>query len=124
MNQYIDGFAFPILKTKLKVYKEIAEKIAEIWKVHGAINYKEFVSDGLEMQGTLSFNDLLKTNERECVIFGWLTFESKEARDLAHKKVASDIRMNDLIQPLLAPKNPIFDAQKMAFGGFQEFIAK
>lgn len=124
MNHYIDGFAFPILKSKVDTYKEIVEKVADIWKEYGALNYQEYVSEGSPMEGTLSFDQVLQANSDECIIFGWLTFDSKEARNIAHEKVASDKRMNDLIQPLLITDHPIFDAKKMAFGGFRSLIEK
>jgi len=47
MAKYIDGYVFPIATEHLNEYKRIAEKVAEIWKEHGALAYFEYVSDGL-----------------------------------------------------------------------------
>lgn len=37
MTQYIDGFLLPVPRIHLKEYKNVAEKVAEIWKEYGAI---------------------------------------------------------------------------------------
>ncbi len=39
MAMYIDGFAFPIPKAHLDEYKEVVDKVAEIWKEYGATGY-------------------------------------------------------------------------------------
>ena len=119
MQQYIDGYVFPISTDKLSVYKEVVKKVAEIWKEHGAINYTENIYDDLSIEGTRSFVDVLASKENETIIFGWIIFESRDARDLAHKKVAEDKRMAEIVSPLTDKTDPIFDAERMAFGGFK-----
>jgi len=47
-----------------------------------------------------------------------VVFESREARNLANEKVAADPRMADLINS----SNSGFDAERMAYGGFQQFV--
>lgn len=118
MKHYIDGYVFPIATNQLSIYKEVAEKIAEIWKEYGALNYSEYVCTDLNLEGTKSFADITTSKEDETIIFGWIVFESREARNLAHKKIAEDPKMADLISPLTDQTNPIFDATRMFFGGF------
>ncbi len=122
MPNYIDGYVFPILQENLDAYKSAAEKIAAIWKEHGALSYSEYVSDGLAMDGIPSFHSLLETKANETVVFGWIVFESREARDLAHERVSADKRMTALAAPLMDSSRLIFDASKMVFGGFQSLI--
>lgn len=124
MSNYIDGFVFPILKNHLEEYKKIATQVGEIWKEYGALNYVECLGDHLNFEGTKSFSDVLNTQENEVVIFGWVTFPSKEIRDLAHKKVPEDPRMNELVAPLMNPEKLVFDASRMVFGGFETFSQK
>lgn len=118
MAHYIDGFAFPIALDRLDAYKEVAEAVAMIWKEHGALDYFEYVGDDMKMDGTQSFSDLLSTTRDETVVFGWVVFASREARDLANAKVAADPRMADLVD---APRLG-FDAQRMAYGGFKSLV--
>lgn len=118
MSNYIDGFVFPILRDRLDGYRRLAEAAADIWKEHGALDYREFVGDDLIREGTRSFTDLTASADGEVIVFGWVEFESREARDLANEKVAADPRMAALIRS----SNSGFDAERMAYGGFLSFI--
>lgn len=122
MPNYIDGFTFPILRKHLESYKRVAETVADIWKEHGALAYFEYVGDDLKLEGTLSFTECLNAKEDEIIIFGWVVFESRKARDLANKRVSADPRMKDLVAPLMEHKPIIFDARRMAYGGFKSLI--
>ncbi len=122
MAHYIDGFVLPVPRDRLNEYKRVVEAVAEIWKEHGALDYWEYVGDDLNLQGTRSFTDLVAATEDETIVFGWVVFDSREARDLANEKVAADPRMADLIDPLIDPSNPVFDAKRMAYGGFQSLV--
>ena len=119
MANYIDGFVLPIPRARLGDYQRVVEAVAEIWKEHGALEYWECVGDDLKLEGTRSFTDLVSAGEDEAVLFGWVVFESREARDLANEKVSADPRMADLVDPA----NSGFDAQRMAYGGFRPFVS-
>lgn len=122
MKNYIDGFVFPISRTHLDEYKCVALSVAEIWKEHGALAYFEYLADDMKLEGTQSFTGLISTSEDETVIFGWVVFESRESRDHIHQLVADDLRMKQLVEPLIDPNKIIFDAKRMVYGGFQSFI--
>ena len=122
MNNYIDGFVFPLQSIYLNEYKEAAEKIAEIWKEYGALAYFEFVGDDMFLEGTKSFLETINAKKDEEIVFGWVVFPSKEVRDSANKKVPKDPRMTELARPLFNPKRLIFDASRMVYGGFKPFV--
>ena len=122
MAHYVDGFVFPVPRHRLSEYRRVAEAAAEIWKEHGALDYSEYVGDDSNLEGTRSFTDFANTKEDEAVIFGWVAFESREARDLANKRVAADPRMTDLINPLTNTSRPIFAAERMVYGGFRSLV--
>ncbi len=122
MTHYIDGFVLPVPRDQLKTYREVVEKVAEIWKEHGALDYSEYVGDDFRLEGTRSFADVANAKKDEAIIFGWVVFESREARDLANERVAADPRMADLINPLTHTSRPIFDAKRMAYGGFRSLV--
>ena len=122
MDQYIDGFVFPVSRDHLSEYKLVAEAVAKIYVEHGAIDYLEFVGDDMIRECTRGFPDLLNAAEGETIVFGWVVFESREARDLVNKKVEADPRMADLVAPIMDPTNQIFDAERMAYGGFQPLV--
>ena len=122
MAHYIDGFVLPVPRDRLDEYKSVVEAVAAIWKEHGALDYWEYVGDDSNLQGTRSFTDLVGATEDEIIVFGWVEFDSREARDLANEKVAADPRMTNLTDPLIDPSNPVFDAKRMAYGGFQSLV--
>jgi uncharacterized protein YbaA (DUF1428 family) len=118
MTQYIDGFVFPVPRDRLSEYRRVAKAAAEIWKEHGALDYCEFVGDDLKLEGTRSFIELVAATANEVIVFGWVSFESREARDVANQKVAADPRMADV----MASSNSGFDAKRMAYGGFKWLV--
>ena len=122
MSGYIDGFVLPVPRERLETYQEVAGKIAEVWKEHGALSYSECVIDDPHLEGTRSFVDAASAKENEVVVFGWVTFESREARDLANQRVPEDPRMAELVRPLCQQPEPIFDAARMVYGGFRRLV--
>ncbi len=122
MHNYIDGFALPIPSAELDNYKKVAEQVAQIWREHGALSYNEYVLDDTTLEGTRSFLELANAQEDESIIFGWVAFESRAARDKANALVAADPRMVDLVAPLTDPARLIFEAGRMFFGGFRALV--
>jgi uncharacterized protein YbaA (DUF1428 family) len=118
MSNYIDGFVHPIHRSKLNEYLKLVTTVAEIWKEHGALDYCEYLGDDMQLEGTTSFNDFVNAKDDEAVLFGWVTFDSRETRDLANKRVATDPRM----ETLMAESDIGFNAQRMVYGGFQSFL--
>ncbi len=119
MANYIDGFVLPVPRIHLNEYRRVAETVAKIWKEHGALAYFEYVGEDLQLEGTRSFPELVDAKEDEAIVFGWVVFASREARDLANERVPTDPRMTDLIAPLTDPSRMVFDAKRMVYGGFQ-----
>lgn len=118
MAVYIDGFILPISRDRLDEYRCLVEAVAGIWKEHGALDYREYVGDDLVLEGTRSFNDLVAATKDEAIVFGWVEFDSREARDMANEKVAADPRMVDLVKSSFSG----FNAERMVYGGFQSFV--
>ncbi len=122
MTNYIDGFVFPIPEMHLNQYKKVAERVAEIWKEYGALDYFEYVGEDLKLEGTRSFIETVDLKKDEVVVFGWVVFPSKEIRDSANEQVPIDPRMEELVAPLTNPKRLIFDASRMVYGGFRSLV--
>ncbi len=122
MKDYIDGFILPIRRAHLEEYKQVAEKVAEVWKEYGALSYFEYVGDDLTLEGIRSFIEATDAKEDEVIIFGWVVFPSKEVRDQANAQVPKDPRMADLVGPLVDPSRLIFNASRMVYGGFKPLV--
>ncbi len=119
MANYIDGFVLPVPRDRLSEYKRLAEAVAKIWKEHGALDYQEYVGDDLSLEGTRSFTDATAATENEVIVFGWVVFDSREARDLANEKVVTDPRMAELVDSSTSG----FDANRMVYGGFRSLVS-
>ncbi len=117
---YVDGFVIPVPKKNLAAYRKMALFGKKIWLKHGALDYKECVSDDVKgMKGALSFPKMVKSKPSEIIIFSYIVFKSKAHRNEVNKKVMSDPSMND---PKMAKMPMPFDMKKMAYGGFKTIV--
>jgi uncharacterized protein YbaA (DUF1428 family) len=118
MGKYVDGFVLPVSKENVENYRKLAQKAGEIWKEHGALEYIEAAGDDLDIENMVSFRKLAGASDDETVIFAWIVFESREARDKINAAVMEDPRLKEDME---ANKN-IFDFKRMAYGGFQALV--
>jgi uncharacterized protein YbaA (DUF1428 family) len=118
MEKYVDGFVIPVLKENVEKYKELARMAGEIWMENGALEYYECLGDDLDIENMLSFNTIAGASENETVIFAWIVYESREARDRINAAVREDPRMNEAMGSGQEP----FDFKRMAYGGFKAFV--
>ena len=117
MSKYVDGFVIPVPEGNVEKYREIARKAGEIWMEHGALSYFETVGDDLDVEKVVSFKQLAGARDGETVVFAWIVYESKEARDRVNAAVMVDERMKDE----MGGEMP-FDMKRMAYGGFETLV--
>lgn len=113
---YVDGFILPLKKKNLPAYRRMARKASKIWREHGALEYYECIGDDLDVKGLLPFTKLASTLPGETVIFSWVIYKSRAARDRANAKIMQDPRMHQF-----AASMP-FDMTRMAYGGFKILV--
>jgi uncharacterized protein YbaA (DUF1428 family) len=118
MAKYVDGFVIPIPKENVEKYRKIAQAAGEVWKEYGALEYFECIGDDLEHENMISFPKLANASDEETVIFAWIVFESKEARDKINEAVMNDPRIKDSMDPC----DNTFDYKQMAYGGFKSIV--
>jgi len=112
---YVDGFVIPVPKNKLDAYLEMARSAAAIWREHGAIEFRECVSDDVKPGQLTSFPQSVNLKDDELVIFSWIVYPSRAVRDAANDKVMNDPRMAEFMKP----ENMPFDGKRMIYGGFE-----
>ena len=95
---YVDGFVIAVPKDKLDAYKAMAREFAPIWKEHGATDYVECVGDDTPYGEVTSFPRAVQLKEDEVVIFSWIVYESREARDAINKKAIEDPRLKKFME--------------------------
>jgi uncharacterized protein YbaA (DUF1428 family) len=108
---YIDGFVIPVPAGKKDAYREMAAKAAPIFMEHGATRVVECWGDDVPDGKTTDFKRAVKAEADEAIVFSWIVWPSKAARDEGNRKVMQDPRM----QP--GPDMP-FDGKRLIWGGF------
>lgn len=117
---YVDGYLLAIKKKNLKAYKALAKVAGRIWREHGAQKYMECAGEDLDLPagcGT-SYLKLLKCRKDEVVIFAFVVYPSRAARDRINAKVMNDPR---LAASMMGRKCP-FDVRRMSVGGFAAIV--
>lgn len=107
---YVDGFVIPVPTGNKEAYRELAAKAAPIFLEHGATRVVECWGDDVPDGKVTDFRRAVSAAEGEVVVFSWIVWPSKSARDEGNKKVMADPRMKMDGAP--------FDGKRMIFGGF------
>ncbi len=114
---YIDGFVAAVPTANRDKYLRHARDAAVVSKEHGALQVVECWGDDVPEGKLTSFPMAVQCKDDETVIFSWITWPSKAARDAGMAKVMADPR----IQP---DKNPMpFDGKRLIYGGFQMIVS-
>jgi uncharacterized protein YbaA (DUF1428 family) len=113
---YIDGFLAAVPTANREKFRRHAEEAAVVFKEHGALKVVECWGDDVPDGKLTSFPLAVKCQPDETVIFSWIMWPSREARDAGMAKVMADPRL----QP---DKNPMpFDGKRAVFGGFKVLV--
>ena len=113
---YVDGFVLAVPKQNLEAYKEMARNAGAVWMELGALSYVECIADDAPYGELTSFPRAVQATDDEVVIFSWITYESREQRDVINAKVMADPRLKT------DPASMPFDGKRMIFGGFESFV--
>jgi uncharacterized protein YbaA (DUF1428 family) len=114
---YVDGFVLAVPQDRLDEYRALATLAGEVWMEHGALSYVECVADDVPYGELTSFPRAVQAKDGEVVIFSWITYPSREARDAINAKVMADERLKH------DHENTPFDGKRMIYGGFKTFLS-
>ena len=110
---YLDGFVAAVPQARKDDYLKHAAHAAVVFREYGALSVVESWGDDVPEGKLTSFPLAVKREEDEVVVFSWIQWPSKAARDSAWEKIMTDPRMD----PARAPMP--FDGKRMIYGGFQ-----
>lgn len=113
---YTDGFVLAVPMANKEAYVRYAQEFAAIFKEYGALSVVECWGDDIPEGETTSFPLAVKCEEDETVVFSWMTWESKEVRDVAWAKMMEDERFSPEVNPMP------FDGKRLIYGGFQTIV--
>jgi len=92
----------------------MAEKAVAIFKNCGATRVVECWGTDVPDGKVTDFKRAVNAEAGENVVFAWIEWPSKEARDKGNKAMMEDPAMNDMDMP--------FDGKRMIFGGFEVLL--
>jgi uncharacterized protein YbaA (DUF1428 family) len=111
---YVDACVSPVPAANKDAYKEMADKHASILKEYGATRTVDAWGDDVPDGKLTDYKGAVKAKPDERVVFSWIEWPSKEARDKGWEKAMADPRMKDIKMP--------FDGQRMIYGGFAPLL--
>jgi uncharacterized protein YbaA (DUF1428 family) len=114
-GDYIDGFVVPVPEGKRDAYRELASKMAKVFRQHGASRVIEAFSDDVSHGKVTDFYRAVKAEDGEGVVFSFIEWPDKATRDEAWKAIMAD--------ESLKPQGEMpFDGKRMFWGGFDKII--
>lgn len=109
---YIDGIVAAVPTANREAYKKHVALVAPVFKEHGALKMVECWGDDVPEGKLTSFPMAVRKQDDETVVFSWIVWPSKQARDEGMKKVMADPRCKPDVNPMP------FDGKRLIFGGF------
>jgi uncharacterized protein YbaA (DUF1428 family) len=113
---YVDGFVAAVPTTGREAYRAFADRMAGIFREHGALKVVECWGDDVPEGKVTSFPMAVKLQKDESVVFAWITWPSREVRDAGMKKVMADPRAQPDANQLP------FDGKRLIYGGFEMIV--
>jgi len=111
---YVDGCLIAVPRANKDAYREMADKHAAILKEYGATRTVDAWGDDIPDGKLTDYKGAVQAKPDEVVVFSWVEWPSREARDRGWEKAAADPRMKDLKMP--------FDGQRLVYGGFATLL--
>ncbi len=114
--QYVDGYVLAVPSDNKDKYLDLAQKVAPIFKKHGATRVAETWGDNVPEGEVTSMPLAVKAKPEETVVFSWVEWPSKEVRDEAMTKIGAEM------EETFDEFTNIFDGKRMIFGGFATLL--
>ena len=114
-GDYVDGFVVPVPEGKRDAYRELASKMAKVFRQHGATRVIEAFGDDVSKGEVTDFYRAVKAEDGEGVVFSFIEWPDKQTRDEAWKAIMAD--------ESLKPEGEMpFDGKRMFWGGFDKIV--
>lgn len=113
---YVDGFVLAVPTANREAYRQLSERAAAIFKKHGALAVVESWGDDVPEGKVTSFPLAVDAHSDETVVFGWILWPSRAARDEGMRRAMEDPDMDS------SRENLPFEKSRLIFGGFETFV--
>ena len=114
-GSYTDGFVVPVPEGKRDAYRDLAARMAKVFREHGANRVVESIADDVGHGQVTDFYRATKAEDGETVVFSFIEWPDKQTRDDAWAKIMQD--------ESLKPQGDMpFSGQRMFWGGFDNIV--
>ena len=114
-GSYTDGFVVPVPEGKRDAYRQLASKMAKVFRQHGATRVIESIADDVPHGKVTDFYRAVKAEDGETVVFSFIEWPDKQTRDDAWARIMQD--------ESLKPQGEMpFAGQRMFWGGFEKIV--
>ena len=113
---YVDCFIAAVPTENKDKYIKHTKIAAKIFKEHGALKIVENWGDDVPQGELTSLPMAVKAEENETVVFSWVVWSSKEARDSGWSAIMEDQRLSPENNPMP------FDSKRLIYGGFTTIL--
>jgi uncharacterized protein YbaA (DUF1428 family) len=114
-GDYTDGFVVPVPEGKREAYREMAAKMAKVFREKGATRVIESIADDVNHGEVTDFYRAVKAEDGETVVFSFIEWPDKATRDEAWKAIMAD-------ESLKPDGDMPFSGQRMFWGGFEPIL--
>jgi len=114
-GSYTDGFIVPVPEAKREDYRELASKMAKVFRQHGASRVVEAFGDDVNHGKVTDFYRAVNAEDGEGVVFSFIEWPDKSTRDEAWKAIMAD-------ESLKPTGEMPFDGKRMFWGGFDKIV--
>lgn len=115
---YIDCYVAAVPRSNRDAFVSHAEQAGDVFKAHGAIEYRECWGVSVPDGERTSFPKAVQKEQGEDVIIGWAVWPSKSHRDSQMPNVM------EALNQMGAGADMPFDAARMIFGGFETVVER
>ncbi len=112
---YVDGFVAAVPTANREAFRKHAEEAAVLFKKHGALRVIESWADDVPRGEVTDFYRAVQCKDDETVLFSWVMWPDKTAREEGNKKVFEDMQTSGMTE---MP----FDGKRMIYGGFEAIV--
>lgn len=114
---YIDGYVLAVPTANRERFRAMAARVAKIFVAHGALRVIENWGDDVPKGEVTDLYRAVHAKEDETVVFSWIEWPSKVARDKGNATVAADPRMEQVPEEM-----NLMDPKRMIYGGFTPLV--
>ena len=115
---YVDGFVAAVPTARREEFRKHADDAAVVFREHGALKVVECWGDDVPDGEVTSFPMAVQRGEDETVVFSWILWPSRDARNAGMVKVMADPRMQPDANPMP------FDGKRVIYGGFEPIVER